>query len=193
MISAWTKRVLLGCCLALPIACVVSVGEDDGDIDDGLGGASGGTSIAGSGGSSAGSSSGGASGSAGSAGSMSINNGGTGGSDIIDTPVCTEETEDDECTACIKQQCCTEWQACNTITCQDQSEDVIACVVDNMADPEVYNDMCIPLAADPEDFLAENSQALMTCINERVLEGDAGLETTRCGIPCFGLDLFMDD
>ena len=54
MISAWTKRFFLGCFLALPVACVVSVGEDD--IDDDLPDGSGG-SIAGSGGTSAGSSS----------------------------------------------------------------------------------------------------------------------------------------
>jgi hypothetical protein len=181
----------MGCCLALPVACVVSVGEDDDDIDDGLGGASGGTSVAGSGGSSAGSNSGGASGSSGSAGSAG--SAGMGGSDSIPAPVCTDESGDDECLTCIKQQCCTEWQGCDTVTCQDQTADMIECVVDNMADSEVYNDMCIPLAADPEDFLAANAQAVMTCINARVTEGDAGLETTRCGVACFGVDLFMDD
>lgn len=189
MISAWTRRFLVGSCLALPVACVVSVGDDD--IDDDLPGASGGSSVAGSGGSSAGSSSGGASGSSGSAGSAGI--GGMGGTDSIPAPVCTDEASDDECLTCIKQQCCTEWQGCDTVTCQDQREIMIECVVDNMADSDVYNDMCIPLAADPEDFLAPNTQALMTCINARVTEGDAGLETTRCGEACFGIDLFMDD
>lgn len=192
MISAWTKRFLLGCCLALPIACVVSVGEDDGDIDDGLGGASGGTSVAGSGGSSAGSSSGGSSGNAGSAGSMGIGNAGMGGSDSIPTPVCTDEAEDDECLTCIKQQCCTQWQACDTGTCQDQSDAMIACVTENMADPDLYNDVCIPEAAEPDDLLAENTQGLMTCINERIPEGDAGLVVTRCGVACFGADIFME-
>ena len=188
MISAWTKRFLFGWCFVLPVACVVSVG-DDGDIDDGLGGTSGGSSVAGSGGSSAGSSSGGSSGEGGSAGSSSA---GAGGSDSIPTPVCTDEDTDDECIACIKQQCCVEWQGCNTVTCQDQSDSVIACALENMGDAELYNDVCIPEAAEPDDFLAENAQALMTCINERIPEGDAGLEITRCGVPCFGIDIFMD-
>jgi hypothetical protein len=198
MISAWTRRFLLGCCLAAPIACVVSVGEDD-DIDDGLPGGAGGTSRAGSGGSSGSSGTGNT---AGSAGSMSIvgnggegnggeGNGGEGGSDSIDTPVCTAETGDDECLTCIKQQCCTEWQACNTTTCQEQREDIIVCV-DGMGDAELYNDVCIPMAAAPEDFLAENTQALMNCMNEIVTEADAGIESTRCGVACFGEDIFMD-
>lgn len=185
MISAWTKRFLLGCCLAWPVACVVSVGDDD-DIDDDLPGASGGSSVAGSGGAS------GSSGSGGSAGSMSVTNGGTGGSDTIATPVCTDEAEDDACLTCIKQQCCTEWQACDTGTCQSQTEIMIACVEDNMADADLYNDVCIPEAADPDELLAENTQALMNCINERIPEGDAGLEVTRCGVACFGADIFME-
>lgn len=184
MISAWTRRFLLSCCLAWPVACVVSVGDDD-DIEDGLPGASGSTGRAGSAGASGESGSGGSAGSAGSAGT---NAGGTGGSDIIDTPVCTDEAEDDECITCIKQQCCVEWQACNTTTCQAQTDTMIACV-DGSGDPDLYNDVCIPEAADPDDFLAENTLDLLRCIND--FETDAGL-ATKCGVPCFGDDLFMD-
>lgn len=195
MTSAWTKRFLLGCCLAWPVACVVSVGDDD--IEEGLPGASGGTSRAGSGGSSGASGSTGSSGNAGNAGnagSMSmIGGGGTGGNEALPTPVCSAETADDECLTCIKQQCCTAWQGCNTTTCQDQREVLVACV-DGMADADTYNDVCIPMAAAPEDLLEENTQALMNCINDIVTEGDAGIiETTRCGVACFGDDIFFED
>jgi hypothetical protein len=188
MTSAWTKRFLLGCCLVWPVACVVSVG-DDGDIDDIDDGVAGGTNRAGSGGSSG---SNGSSGNSGTAGTMSmIGNGGTGGSDLLPTPVCSEETEDDDCLSCIKQECCVQWQACNTTTCQEQREVLVECV-DGMGDSDLYNDVCVPLAAEPDDFLAANTQALMTCVNERITEGDAGIVTTRCGVQCFGEDLFME-
>ena len=190
MMSAWTRRFLLGCCLVWPVACVVSVG-DDGDIDDGLAGASGGTSRAGSSGASGVSGSGGNAGDAGNAGSAGSGEGGAGGSDSIPTPVCSAEDDDDECLTCIKQQCCVEWQGCDTITCQEQREDLVLCV-DGSGDAELYNDVCIPMAAGDEDFLASNTQALMLCVNQRIT-GDAGFDITRCGIECFGDHLLMDD
>src|SRR5688572_27489399 len=105
MIRAWTKRVLVGCMLAGPYACVVSV--EDGPIDE-VGGASGGSNTSGSGGTSGAS---GAGAQGGSSGSMSmIGNGGTGGTDAVPTPVCTAEAGDaqDPCLSCIKTECCPE-------------------------------------------------------------------------------------
>ncbi|HEU4583151.1 MAG TPA: hypothetical protein VFS67_33050 [Polyangiaceae bacterium] len=181
-------------------ACTVTV--DDSPIDDINDGASGGTSVSGSGGSSgssAGSSSGGSSGSAGgqsgAAGSMSmVENGGSGGSGSLPTPVCTAETGDDACLTCIKQQCCTQWQACNDVACQTEREDTLSCVgMLDMADvdSDTFAECLSGSAYDMSmDFAQENTNALFACINEETTDPDAG-GGTRCGIPCFGTDIFF--
>ena len=196
MARAWTNGVLAGCLLAGVVACTVTV--DDSPIDNIPDGASGGTSVSGSGGSSAGSSSGGSSGSAagqgGAAGSMSmVENGGSGGSATIPTPVCTAESGDDACLTCIKQQCCTKWQACNDVACQTEREDTLTCVgMLDMADidSDTFLECLGGSAYDMSGIAQENSNALFECINEVSTDPDAG-GGTRCGVPCFGTDIFF--
>ena len=201
MARAWTNGVFAGCFLAGVFACTVSVNDDSAidDIDDG---ASGGTSVSGSGGSSgssAGSSSGGSSGSAagqgGSAGSMTmVENGGSAGSTSIPTPVCTAETGDDACLTCIKQQCCTTWQACNDVGCQTEREDTLICVsmIDmSTVDGDALLDCLGSSSADNSGIAQENTNALFSCITETSPDPDAG-GGTRCGVQCFGTDIFIN-
>jgi hypothetical protein len=201
MTTAWTKRILVGCCLALPVACVVTV--DDDPIDENIGGTSGSTNNGSGGSSGTSNSSGGMGGSSagqgGTAGSMSmIGNGGGGGSDQVPAPVCTAEAGDDmdACLRCIKAQCCTEWQACNDSTCQQERVDLEFCVYDpqmpESADVDTYSDCIGEVSVAMDGLLAPNSNALMSCVNEVVTEGDAGIETTRCGTECWGVDIFFD-
>lgn len=199
MARAWTYGVFAGCFLAGVVACTVSV-NDDGPIDD-IGGASGGTSVSGSGGSSgssAGSSSGGSSGSAagqgGAAGSMSmVGNGGGAGSTSIPTPVCTAEAGDDACLTCIKQKCCTKWEACNDVACQTEREDTLTCVgMLDMADvdSDTFGECLGGSAYDMSGIAQANTNALFECINTESTDPDAG-GGTNCGIPCFGTDIFF--
>jgi hypothetical protein len=200
MARAWTNGVLVGCFLAGVVACTVSVNDDSAidDIDDG---ASGGTSVSGSGGSSsssAGSSSGGNSGSAagqgGAAGSMSmVENGGSGGSNSIPTPVCTAETGDDACLTCIKQQCCTQWQACDDVGCQTEREDTLTCVSmldKSTVDEESFGDCLSASSYDMSDLPQDNTIDVFDCINQESTAPDAG-GGTRCGVQCFGTDIFF--
>jgi len=196
MIRAWTKRVLVGCFLTGPIACVVSAG--DGPIDDGIFGTSGSGNASGSGGSSGSGASGaaGTSGQGGSAGSLSmVENGGSGGSGQVPTPVCTTEAGDatDACLSCIKAQCCTQWQACNDSVCQQQREDLVECVrALDPPDGDSYAD-CVSMVSPPDmGYLSENTQNLFTCVTEFVPDGDAGATKSRCDTECFGEDIFFD-
>jgi len=194
MTRAWTKRILVGCLLTGLFACVVSVNDDP--IDN-LGGA-GGANVSGSSGASGAS---GASGNAGngaeggSAGSMSmVENGGTGGTDQVPAPVCTAEPGDaqDPCLSCIKQECCTEWQACSDTGCQQEREDMGACVLALAApDPDSYGECISMVSAADDGLLQMNTQTLFDCVNEIVPVGDAGAEKTRCGTECFGGDIFF--
>jgi hypothetical protein len=195
MIRAWTKRVLVGCFLAGPIACVVSVNDDP--IDDDIDGTSGSTNSSGSGGSSgssAGTSSGGSSAQGGSAGSLSmVENGGSGGAAPV-TAVCTAEAGDaaDSCLSCIKQQCCTEWQGCNDSGCQQEREEMVECVrMLDVPDAESYGD-CISMVSPEMNFLQQNTEQLLDCVNEFITEGDAGATKSRCGTECWGEDIFFD-
>ena len=199
MARAWTNGVLAGCFLAGVFACTVSVNDDSAidDIDDG---ASGGTSVSGSGGSSssAGSSSGGSSGSAagqgGAAGSMSmVENGGSGGSSSIPTPVCTAQSGDDACLTCIKQQCCTQWQACDDVACQTEREDTLTCVsMLDMADvdSDTFGECLSGSSYDMSDLPQDNTVGVFDCINQETTDPDAG-GGTRCGVQCFGTDIFF--
>jgi hypothetical protein len=201
MATAWTNGVLAGCFLAGVVACTVSV-NDDSPIDDIDDGASGGTSVSGSGGSSgsnAGSSSGGSSGSAagqgGAAGSMSmVENGGGGGNTSLPTPVCTAETGDDACLTCIKQQCCTQWQACDDVGCQTEREDTLSCVgmLDMSAvDAETFGECLSGSAYDMSDLPQDNTYDVFQCVTDVSPDPDAG-GGTRCGTQCFGTDVFLD-
>jgi len=197
MARAWTYGVLAGCFLAGVVACTVSV-NDDAPIDS-IDGASGGTSVSGSSGSSAGSSSGGSSGSAagqgGAAGSMSmVENGGGAGSSSIPTPVCTAESGDDACLTCIKQQCCTQWQACNDVGCQTEREDTLTCVsMLDMADvdSDTFGECLSGSSYDMSDLPQDNTYDVFRCIAEVSPDPDAG-GGTRCGTQCFGTDVFLD-
>jgi hypothetical protein len=195
MTRAWTKRVLVGCFLAGPIACVVSTG-DDGLIDEDVDGTSGSGNASGSGGSSGASGSGGSSAQGGSGGSLSmVENGGSAGSTQVPTPVCTAEAGDatDACLSCIKAQCCSQWQACNDSVCQQQREDLVECVRTlDAPDADSYAD-CVSMVSPPDmGYLSENAQDLFTCVTEFVPDGDAGATKSRCDTECFGEDIFFD-
>ncbi len=185
--TTWTRRVALGLVLVAAGGCEVSTG--DGFPDSGLGGSSG---SAGSGGSA---------GSAGSAG-----DGGSSGADVVDAgggnggsgnefpaPTCEpEETDDlDECIACIKTECCTEWEACDDQSCYDEFQSVSSCMLD-LEDP-IEDDLfeCSQLSAEAEDMtLQGNTNDLVLCVRENV-QNDAGIDSGRCTLPCFGVDLLF--
>ena len=118
---AWTRTLALGLLFgSLGVgaqACVVSV---DDDPDDNFGGDGGTAGVSGSGGSGNGGRSGsGGSTSGGTGGSAGDATGGTGGSDTFPAPTCEPEDGDDtnECTQCLKQNCCTPWLGCDDETC----------------------------------------------------------------------------
>lgn len=197
MARAWTNGVFAGCFLLGVIACTVSV-NDDSPIDDIDDGASGGTSVSGSGGSSGGSGSGGsAAGQGGAAGSMSmVGNGGNAGSSSVPTPVCTAEAGDaqDPCLACIKQQCCTQWQACDDAGCQAEREDTLTCVsaLDmSSVDSQAFGDCLSASSYDMSGLPQGNTVDLFDCVTEVSPDPDAG-GSTRCGVQCFGVDIFLD-
>lgn len=176
MTTAWTKALALAL-VALPLACEVTVGDDTDFVDAGFGGDGG----SGEGGSSM----------AGSAGSAGVGAGGEGGS-AFPAPTCEAETGDDECTACLKQQCCTEWLACDDATCEQEWQDTAQCVSDiDFPDSDDFG-MCVSLSsADESGLLQQNSTALIeSCANE-MTDADAGTGFTRCGEPCFGTDIFF--
>jgi hypothetical protein len=195
MIRAWTKRVLVGCFLAGPIACVLSTG-DEGPIDDDIVGTSGSGNASGSGGSGTSGSSGtGGSSAGGSAGSLSmVENGGSGGSTQVSTPVCTAEAGDatDACLSCIKAQCCTQWQACNDEGCQTEREDTLDCVrMMEAPDAETFGACLSASSFDMSDLPQENTVNLFDCVTELSPDPDAG-GGTRCGTQCFGTDIFLE-
>jgi hypothetical protein len=185
--------------LAGVFACTVSVNDDSAidDIDDG---AAGGTNVSGSGGASgssagSGGSSGSTAGQGGAAGSMSmVENGGSAGSSSIPAPVCTQESGDDACLTCIKQQCCTQWQACNDVGCQTEREDTLTCVsmLDmSSVDGDSLLDCLGASSYDNSDLPQDNTNTLFTCIAEESPDLDAG-GGTRCGVQCFGTDIFIN-
>jgi hypothetical protein len=191
MTRAWTKRILVGCLLTGPFACVVSVNDDP--LDE-VGGTSGGSSVSGSSGTSGAGGNGGNGAQGGSAGSMTmVENGGTGGSNSVPAPVCTAEAGDaqDSCLRCIKQECCTEWRACTDSSCQAERQDMELCVSAlDEPDYEAFGDCASMVSAADDGLLQENTQTLFDCVNDVVPVGDAGGEKTRCGTECFGSDIF---
>jgi len=193
MTRAWTKRILVVCLLTGAFGCVVSVGDD---LDDNVGGASGGSNLAGSSGTSGTSGASGNAGSGGQSGSggMSmVENGGTGGSAATPTPVCSAEAGDaeDRCLSCIKVECCPEWQACTDSSCQLEREDMVTCVSELEApDFEGFGDCASMVSAADDGFLQENTQTLFDCVNDEAPVSGAGEGETRCGVECFGSDIF---
>ena len=203
MTRAWTGTALVGLCVMWAFACEVSV--NDGPLDPidetggtggtaaGTGGSSGSAGSAGSAGQggTAGESNAGAAGTAGTAGTA-----GSAGSGEVYTTTCEPEADDDQdpCLVCIKQQCCTEWEACTDEGCQTERLDVVDCASDpDVFDSETYGD-CLSMSSFAGDGLLQvNSNALMECVNEVVpAEGDAGLDTTRCQEACFGHEIFLE-
>jgi hypothetical protein len=179
--------------LAGPIACVVSTGDDN-NIDDDIDGTSGSTNVSGSSGSGS-SGAGGSGGQGGSGGSLSmVENGGSGGSATIPVPVCTPETGDaaDECLSCTKQQCCTQWQACDDVGCQTEREDILDCVsAMETADADSFGDCLSASSFDMSGLPQENTVDLFDCVTQVSPDPDAG-GGTRCGTQCFGTDIFLD-
>lgn len=195
MSRAWTKRILVGCLLTGPFACVVSVNDDP--LDE-VGGTSGSSNTSGSSGTSgtSGASGGGGNGGAqgGTGGSMSmVDNGGTGGSATAPAPVCTAEAGDaqDSCLSCIKQECCSQWQACTDSSCQEERADMELCVsAIDLPDLEAFGECASMVSAADDGLLQANTLTVFDCVNEVVPVGDAGAEKTRCGVECFGDDLY---
>lgn len=187
MTTAWTRGIAFGL-LAWPLAgCEVRVTDDL----DGVGGVAGSFNTAGRGGNAgAGGSSAGQGGGGGVSGSSG--GGGVGGTASFPTPTCAAEPEDagDACVQCLKQACCTEWEACDDQTCSDEWQDTVACVVEYDFPTEEELGMCISESS--ESMLPQmNTRDLLDCINVTV-PTDAGVESTRCGIECFGIDIFYD-
>ena len=186
MTTAWT-RALAASLLVLPLACEVKVNE--GDPIDGFGG------DAGSGGEAGNSASQGGGGNGGSAMSGGGGNGGEGGTEVFPAPSCSAETADDECIQCLKQQCCDAWLGCNDFTCDDEWNSVAECVSDiytaeQFADDEDFG-MCVTASSADDTGLAQmNTNTLLDCINEPE-DVDGGFGATRCGVPCFGTDIFF--
>lgn len=188
MRTAWTRGIAV-CLLAWPLAvgCEVSVNDDL----DGVGGVAGSSATAGRGGNAGTAGSAGQGGSAGVSGSSGA--GGQGGSASFPTPTCEAEPADtdDECVQCLKQSCCTEWLGCDDQTCSDEWQDIAECVIDYELPGEEEYGMCISENTDDSMLPQPNTNTLLTCINEVVPAGDSGIETTRCGNVCFGIDIFF--
>jgi hypothetical protein len=173
----------------LPFACVISTDDDPLDNDGGDGGESGSSST--QGGSAGNAGNGGSSGS-----SMSgSGGGGQGGTDVFPAPVCTAEANDDECITCLKQQCCDTWRACDDFGCDEEWNGITLCVSDfynemQYADEDTLGMCTSENSVDESGFAQENTNDLIACIYE-LSDADAG-GATRCGVPCFGTDIFIE-
>ena len=197
MTRAWTGTVLVGLCVAWALGCEVSVNDgrlDPIDETGGTGGTSAGSS--GTGGSSGSAGSAGQGGSAGDGNAGTAGTGGSAGTGEVFTTTCDAEAGDaqDPCLVCIKQQCCTEWEACTDEGCQTERLDVVDCASDpDIIDSETYGDCVSMSSAAGDGFLQVNTNSLMECVNEVVpAEGDAGVDTARCQEACFGHEIFLE-
>jgi hypothetical protein len=187
--TTWTRRVALGLVLVAAAGCEVSTG--DGFPDSGIGGDAGSSGSAGSAGTA---------GSGGSSGS-DAGEGGSSGSDIVDAgaggtggefpaPTCEPEDSDDEdeCIACIKAECCTEWEACDDQSCYDEFQSVSSCMLDTEDPTEDDLFACSMMSADDGEIIQSNTNDLVLCVRENVAS-DAGVESGRCSLPCFGVEV----
>lgn len=183
MTTAWTKALTACFIVAVPFACVISTTDDPIDNDGGDGGDAGNASTQGG------------SGGGGNGGSAQGGSGGGGGTGMFPTPVCTAEANDDECITCLKQQCCDVWRACDDFGCDEEWNGITLCVSDfyndmQYADEEVLG-MCTSESSVDESGLAQaNTNDLIACMTE-LSDADAG-GATRCGVPCFGTDIFFE-
>ncbi len=192
MTTAWTKALTACFAVALPFACVISTDDDPNDDNGGDGGDAGSSSQGGSAGSAGNAGDGGSSGSS---MSGSGGGGGQGGSEVFPTPVCTAEANDDECITCLKQQCCDEWRACDDFGCDEEWNGITLCVSDEFnemqfADEDTLGMCTSENSADESGFAQENTNDLIACMSD-LAEADAG-GATRCGVPCFGTDIFLE-
>lgn len=189
MTTAWTRGIAVGL-LAWPLAaCEVSVNDDL----DGVGGVAGSSASAGRGGSSGSAGSAGQGGSGGASGGSG--GGGAGGTAPFPTPTCAAEPADvdDECVQCLKQACCTEWRGCDDQTCSDEWQDIAECVLEYQFPTEDDLGMCMSENAATDSMIPQpNTISLLECISVVVPPGDAGIETTRCGNECYGIDIFYE-
>ena len=181
--------------LAVPLACSVTVNPDA----DGLAGSSGSSGSSGSGGSSGSAGSAGTSGAAGSAvagGGGSAGTGGEGGTgaDPFPAPTCEAEAADadDECRQCLKQTCCDAWLGCDDAECLEQVLGVSSCMLETDFPDSAEYEICVSENTAPmEDFLLETAGTVLDCANEMTTGADAGAGFTRCGVACFGDDIFF--
>ncbi|MET0413404.1 MAG: hypothetical protein ABW217_19000 [Polyangiaceae bacterium] len=176
----------VGLVLVAAGGCEVSTG--DGFPDSGLGGDAGSSGSAGSAGDGGSAGSGGDSGSSGSE-NVDAGGGGTGGE--LPAPTCEPEDADDmdECIACIKAECCTEWEACEDQTCFDEFESVSSCMldIDDATEDDLFE--CSSMYAESDDMtLQSNTNDLVLCVREEV-QSDAGVPSGRCSLPCFGVEV----
>ena len=186
MTTAWTRGIAVGL-LAWPLGCEVHVNDGPLDGDAGFGGSAG---LGGSAGSSGSSGQGGA-GAGGMSGSGGV--GGSGGSTAFPAPTCSPESADanDPCVQCLKQECCSEWLACDDQSCFDEWTDTVSCVLmEDFVDMEGYG-MCVSESATEGMIPQSNTNSLLTCLNF-VPDTDAGLGASNCGEACFGYDIFFD-
>jgi hypothetical protein len=181
--TTWTKRVAVGLVLVAAGGCEVSTG--DGFPDSGLGGDGGSGATAGSGGSA------GTAGEGGSSGSEIVDAGSGGSGGEFPAPTCEPEDADDtdECIACIKAECCTEWEACDDQTCFDEFQSVSSCMLDieDATEDDLFE--CSSISAESDDMtLQSNTNDLVLCVRENV-QSDAGVDSGRCSLPCFGVEV----
>jgi hypothetical protein len=187
--TTWTRRVAVGLVLVAAGGCEVSTG--DGFPDSGLGGDAGSSGSGGSAGSAGSAGSSGAAGDGGSSGSEIVDAGGGGTGGELPAPTCEPEDADDmdECIACIKAECCTEWEACDDQTCFDEFDSVSSCMLD--IDDATEDDLfaCSQMSAEADDMILQsNTNDLVLCVRENV-QDDAGVDTGRCSLPCFGVEV----
>jgi hypothetical protein len=174
MTTAWTKWIALGA-LLFPLGCEVRV--HDGPAD-GYGGNSGDYGDGGTGGTDI---------DLGGSGGTDL--GGSGGSDEFPAPTCGEEDVDDECIQCLKQSCCDQWLACDDFGCFDEWTGTAACVTQiDFPSSEQFGECLSSSVTSGEDFPQPNTVDLLDCAN--AVDEETG--STRCGVACFGSDIFFD-
>jgi hypothetical protein len=189
--TTWTRRVAYALVLVAAGGCEVSTGDDF--PDSGLGARGG---AGGNGGSGARGGSGGSAGSSASGGTGELIDSGTGGTggDDFESPTCEPEEldETDECLSCVKAQCCDQWLACDDQSCFDEWDSVNVCMQDIDEPGEMdFFECASESAADQDEMIVqENTNELLNCMREEV-ENDAGVPTTRCGLPCFGVEVLF--
>ncbi len=188
MTTAWTRGIAVGL-LAWPLGCEVTV--NDGPFDTDAGAFAGRAGFGGRAGNSGSSGQGGAAGGMSGSGGMGGSVGGSGGSAAFPAPTCDPEGADanDPCRQCLKQECCSDWLACDDQSCYDEWTDTVSCVLmEDFVDQEGYG-TCVSDSATEGMIPQANTNSLLSCMNF-VPETDAGFGPSYCGEACFGYDIF---